>query len=31
LNNVCTIDANGKSRKISKTAIATIIKFLRSE
>ena len=31
LNNVCTTDANGKSRKISKTAIATIIKFLRSE
>ena len=28
LNNVCTIDANGKSRKISKTAIATIVKFL---
>lgn len=31
LNNVCTTDANGKSRKISKTAIATIVKFLRSE
>lgn len=31
LNNVCTTDANGKSRKVSKTAIATIIKFLRSE
>lgn len=29
LNNICTIDANGKSRKISKTAIATIIKFLK--
>ena len=28
LNNICTTDANGKSRKISKTAIATIIKFL---
>jgi len=28
LNNICTIDANGKSRKISKTAISTIIKFL---
>ena len=28
LNNVCTTDSNGKSRKISKTAIATIIKFL---
>jgi ERCC4-type nuclease len=28
LNAVCTTDANGKSRKISKTAIATIIKFL---
>jgi ERCC4-type nuclease len=30
LNNVCTKDANGKSRKISKAAIATIIKFLKS-
>ena len=30
LNNVCTIDTNGKGRKISKTAIATIIKFLRN-
>ena len=30
LNNICTTDANGKSRKISKTAIATIIKFLKS-
>jgi ERCC4-type nuclease len=30
LNNVCTTDANGKSRKISKAAIATIIKFLKS-
>lgn len=30
LNNICTTDANGKSRKISKTAIATIIKFLNS-
>ena len=29
LNNVCTTDSNGKSRKISKTAIATIIKFLK--
>ena len=29
LNNICTIDANGKSRKISKTAIATIVKFLK--
>ena len=28
LNNISTTDANGKSRKISKTAIATIIKFL---
>lgn len=28
LNNVCTTDSNGKSRKISKTSIATIIKFL---
>lgn len=28
LNTVCTTDSNGKSRKISKTAIATIIKFL---
>ena len=30
LNNICTKDANGKSRKISKAAIATIIKFLKS-
>lgn len=30
LNSVCTTDANGKSRKISKTAIATIIKFLKN-
>jgi ERCC4-type nuclease len=30
LNNICTTDANGKSRKISKAAIATIIKFLKS-
>jgi len=30
LNGVCTTDANGKSRKISKTAIATIIKFLKN-
>jgi len=29
LNSICTTDANGKSRKISKTAIATIIKFLK--
>jgi len=29
LNNIVTTDANGKTRKISKTAIATIIKFLR--
>jgi ERCC4-type nuclease len=29
LNNVCTTDANGKSRKISKTTIATIVKFLK--
>ena len=29
LNNICTTDANGKSRKISKTAISTIIKFLK--
>jgi ERCC4-type nuclease len=28
LNNICTTDSNGKNRKISKTAIATIIKFL---
>ena len=28
LNNICTTDANGKNRKISKTAIASIIKFL---
>lgn len=30
LNNICTIDSNGKSRKISKTAIATIIQFLKA-
>jgi ERCC4-type nuclease len=30
LNNICTTDANGKSRKISKTAISTIIKFLKA-
>ena len=29
LNNICTTDVNGKSRKISKTAIATIVKFLK--
>lgn len=29
LNNICTTDSNGKSRKISKTAISTIIKFLK--
>ena len=29
LNNICTTDSNGKSRKISKTAIATIVKFLK--
>lgn len=29
LNTVCTTDSNGKSRKISKTAIATIVKFLK--
>jgi ERCC4-type nuclease len=29
LNTICTIDANGKSRKISKTAISTIITFLK--
>ena len=29
LNNISTIDSNGKSRKISKTAIATIVKFLK--
>jgi ERCC4-type nuclease len=28
LNDICTIDANGKSRKISQTTIATIISFL---
>jgi ERCC4-type nuclease len=30
LNNICTIDANGKPRKISKTTIATIIKYLNT-
>lgn len=29
LNNICTTDLNGKNRKISKTAISTIIKFLK--
>ena len=29
LDNVVTTDSNGKSRKISKTAISTIIKFLK--
>jgi ERCC4-type nuclease len=29
LNNICTTDSNGKNRKISKTAIATIVKFLK--
>jgi ERCC4-type nuclease len=29
LNNICMTDANGKSRKISKNAINTIVKFLR--
>lgn len=28
LNNISTIDTNGKSRKISKTAISNIVKFL---
>ena len=28
LNDICTTDANGKSRKISKTIIASIFKFL---
>jgi ERCC4-type nuclease len=30
LNNLANIDSNGKSRKISKTTIATIINFLRT-
>jgi ERCC4-type nuclease len=30
LNSICTTDSNGKNRKISKTAIATIIKFLKA-
>lgn len=30
LNNLANIDSNGKSRKISKTTIATIIDFLRA-
>ena len=29
LNNICTTDSKGKSRKISKTTIATIIKFFK--
>jgi ERCC4-type nuclease len=28
MNNICTTDSNGKHRKISKTAISTIIEFL---
>ena len=28
LNEICTVDSKGKSRKISKSAIATIVKFL---
>jgi len=28
LKNICTLDSNGKTRKISKTAIASIIKYL---
>lgn len=30
LNSVCTTDANGKNRKISKTTIATIVSFLKN-
>lgn len=30
LNDVCTTDANGKNRKISKTTIATIVSFLKA-
>lgn len=30
LDNICSLDSNGKSRKISKTAINTIIKFLKA-
>lgn len=30
LNGICTTDANGKSRKISKTVIASILKFLKA-
>jgi ERCC4-type nuclease len=30
LNTICTTDAKGKSRKISKTAIATIIEYLKN-
>jgi ERCC4-type nuclease len=29
LNTICTTDTNGKTRKISKTAISSIIKFLK--
>jgi ERCC4-type nuclease len=29
LHNICSTDVNGKSRKISKTAIATVVKFLK--
>ena len=29
LNDICTIDSNGKSRKVSKTALATVVKFLK--
>ena len=30
LNNISTTDSKGKSRKISKTAVATIVKYLRN-
>jgi len=30
LDNICSLDNNGKTRKISKTAINTIIKFLKA-
>jgi ERCC4-type nuclease len=30
LSGICTTDANGKSRKISKTVIASILKFLKA-
>ena len=29
LSDVCTVDSNGKSRKVSKTVISTIVGYLK--